>query len=440
MPEQRRQVLEAIQEERRGRDRVSEEQESLGGAVAKTRAQIGRYSLEVADIEDQKGLLAIQITQRETSLVARAADIMRRGLMRPSLADGLKMRRWEMDDRKYTAEINSLNLEHELTVVHEEYDRLQQDKEQFRQGAWQHLNSHYQEVLPRRDLLKLEQFKQEHGQIDTLSLEHTIYFVHGFTEGDKIVTEENNPLSKEMEYFGPAEKAAYIVQNDIEISASSVSPDANHWAMWSPVGVLLNGGQVQYASPEDIDTNIQPDGTRDTGKGALLKNIEDYRHALSRAIAACGARDDRFTYTYEGRTHQGAGYNEFVVKNPKVAAFYVAMTHGVGVTADFEGSKQADDSVMWRKVVDSSDNVEDITYKDIFDIAHQLEVPVFGRYPQEGAFRELSIDMETQQVIIGEVVSPQDIIELPSISRSLPQITQLSPKMTREEQLSVAVG
>ncbi len=134
--------------------------------------------------------------------------------------------------------------------------------------------------------------------------ESDVYFVHGIK--DFIVPGDNSLLK----YGTTLEtKLKVVLAFDPTLSTSTIKNGDTHRAMWSRVGVLLNGGRVLSAHSSDAATVAT--GLKE--RAGSLSPDKDIKKDIDRAI-----HRERFGAG-------GLGYNELVVENPKVAALYICV-------------------------------------------------------------------------------------------------------------------
>ena len=130
---------------------------------------------------------------------------------------------------------------------------------------------------------------------------HDVVFVHSFSEyvpQDNSILWEDGRVDFEM-------KLRILLALSPDISTSTVKKGDGRQSIWDAAGVVLSGGEVEYAEAGDAGTVVKP-GTkqRKTSTNGYQQFHKNPGEGISSAI--------------ERATH----YNEFVVREPSIGAIY----------------------------------------------------------------------------------------------------------------------
>jgi len=163
-------------------------------------------------------------------------------------------------------------------------------------------------------------------------------FVHGITFGWS--PGENSIVSPSASM---ASKAYAVSALAPDISCSTIVKGEDD-RLWGGVGLILNDGLVRFASKRDSATVAAEEGER--------------APASSKYIVEPSRQDIHVTALTKGEGY-GTGYNEFIIRNPKVAGVYI------------EGSKL-------EKTTDTYRQAEGIEMTDsVYNMSQTMGVPIF---------------------------------------------------------------
>lgn len=218
--------------------------------------------------------------------------------------------------------------------------------------------------------LSREESHYEGDQIGEVSASYNIIFVHGITDD---LGSKTDLLKKESDWQA---KLYILLGLNPSVSASSIKK--GDWIghnMWEGMGVILNGGTIIQASPTDLGTDADSLDERVSLRGS---NQSPVSGQIKSAIL------DR----------EADVYNEFIVKNPKVAGIYV-------VAYDEYPSFGRPDIISQKKR-DSK----------IHKIATDLQVPLYVIDYGQAYDSQFSRDSKGNYSIskTGNPISPQELI------------------------------
>ncbi len=175
---------------------------------------------------------------------------------------------------------------------------------------------------------------REEEAIQSVANSYNVLAVHGFK---KEAVVGDNSLLKPGVNWQERLKILLSFQPTVSTSTFRLGKDTSR-NLWSPIGVILKGGEVQSAYPQDAGTIAQSFVKRQEW-GRKSEPIADQ---LDRAI---NARDE-------------LGYNELIISEPEIAGFYIHL----GDSNETSGFLTPE---------------SEIDPKEIFDFAREVGVPVF---------------------------------------------------------------
>jgi len=136
-----------------------------------------------------------------------------------------------------------------------------------------------------------------------------MFCVHGVSQDDLGGNSLVNPKTSLEERFEIAITTRPALSSTVHIRAAMT----NHAPLWSPVGIVVTGGRVQYVTPRSEGTVMLPGGLRQTPD----QSVDEMRRAFD-AIATQDARHPGYPL-----------HNEVVVQNPAIAGLFFKDTAGL---------------------------------------------------------------------------------------------------------------
>lgn len=219
-----------------------------------------------------------------------------------------------------------------------------------------------------------EKEEEERG-IKNVLKKYNVIMVHAFTP--RGAPSENTLIRSDISW---EEKLRIVLAFEPTISTSAISPEQQ--GMWANMGVLLNGGRVEAASPQDIGTRAISRSKRE-----VRHSNEPIEQQIQRTIS----------YHHEG---DFMNYNEIVVSNPEVAGFFIKV--------------REDDSI---------DRIG-VSSEQVFTAVEKIDLPMFAvkngevyRINPSGTEKVLvnELRQEYKTVLkLGEKVTPEDLANLPA--------------------------
>lgn len=207
------------------------------------------------------------------------------------------------------------------------------------------LEQHYQKA----DDVAKEKFEKIQKSVEHTALRNGVFFVHTIQERETLRHNELSNISKEATYEDDAD---ILLSLEPTISVSSVfsgrSEDGKVSGLWSDTGgFLVGGGDIRYASRNDLDSKSVGIKERITTKGSEKQSVAD----IDRAVSKRG--ENEIMRTSEGRQETGTVYNEFIIDNPKIFGYF----QPVGFMED----KDFADGKFWAGDMSTRDSYNEVT-------------------------------------------------------------------------------
>lgn len=146
-----------------------------------------------------------------------------------------------------------------------------------------------------------KEFYQTEAQVEKVSKENDVLFVHGIKSG----LTGTNSLLYEKSSINWKTKLDILLGLEPTISTSAIDNKATTKKIWSPYGVLLKGGEIEAAFSEDA--------------GTIAKSLTERKSHIS------GKENLPEKINNVIKTISPDTYNEFVINNPKIAGFYYSL-------------------------------------------------------------------------------------------------------------------
>ncbi|MFA7319506.1 MAG: hypothetical protein WC022_02820 [Parcubacteria group bacterium] len=190
----------------------------------------------------------------------------------------------------------------------------------------QKLEAHYTKA----DSLAREKFESIQRSVEQTALRSGVFFVHTIQENERFRHNELSNVSSNTTY---KDDASILLALEPTISASSVfsgrSEDGKVSGLWSDAsGFLLGGGDIRYASRNDLDSKSEGIKKR------IVTNTREEKQSIEDIDTAVSKRGEMEAVYVEHNgvkvQEMGTVYNEFIIDNPKVFGYY----QSVGVVED----------------------------------------------------------------------------------------------------------
>ena len=209
--------------------------------------------------------------------------------------------------------------------------------------------------------------------VRTLTAEHDAYLIHAIS--DLSVPDTNSVLRQGTTF----EQKAAILALEPTLSTSTIKEGDGRDNMWDRQGVILNRGRVLSASAGDAGTVAGGLNRRSAGNS----NSENIGEAIHSAI--------------ENRPkHGAAAYNELIVEQPEVAAFFIGFDPTPGEMNVM--SVERVEAMAARAGVPAYGLFEGRLYEII-----RVKVRVTDRFSPDNG-------QEVEQIQLGRVVTPREIL------------------------------
>ena len=157
-------------------------------------------------------------------------------------------------------------------------------------------------------------FEKEEKQRDVKNVlgQYGVAMVHALIPNG--APSENTLLRSDISW---QEKLKILLAFEPTISTSTISPEQQ--ATWRNMGVLLSGGRVEVASPQDAGTKAKGLKEREVRQGHFsTTDINGQKKTIEKQLQ-------------DATSHRG-GYNEVVVGNPEIAGFFVKVNEDNSLT------------------------------------------------------------------------------------------------------------
>lgn len=174
------------------------------------------------------------------------------------------------------------------------------------------------------DPVSREAKKDETLPLAEIVNQYQVKFVHGIRP---YFTPQINSLLHQG--VGWEDKLKILLAVNPTISASTIRKDDNYMNMFSRMGVILSAGEIVNAHSVDAGTVAKGLSTRAEWEEREADLNEQVRKAI----------EERGTFLQAG---QGPTYNEFIIKNPGIAGFYICN--------DDTGTWESNDLVSMREI------------------------------------------------------------------------------------------
>jgi len=226
--------------------------------------------------------------------------------------------------------------------------------------------------------------EQQERDVENVLAKYNVAIVHALTPRGG--PESNSLIRSDIPW---EEKLKIVLAFEPTISTSAISPEQQ--GMWAGMGVLLNGGSVEVASPSDAATIAEGSKRIVTHSSATYDFSEGHTKPIEQQL------QETISYHHEG---DFMNYNEVIVSNPEVAGFFARVKEDnsldVGVSAE-----------------------------EIFPVVEKIHMPVFAVkkgevYRIDPSLREEVVGKEvfgikTYKTVLklGEKVMPRELASLP---------------------------
>lgn len=357
-PEERRALAEKIHELRHEHFQSSRElEERISGLF--TEAETGKLAAEEAVTQGEA--LGGQLLKLKEGLISRVVNF--REIRRLEEQIGAQKINQEKFDEQYK---NAMELVSNLEAQKGDRNKLEQAKGLLRDFY----------TNKGTEWITYEKEEQERNVSNVLE-KYNVTMVHTFMP--RGVPSDNSLLRSDISW---EEKLKIVLAFEPTISTSAISPEQQ--GMWTNIGVLLNGGRVEVASPSDAGTRTTGIGKREMGeRPSFRKPIEQQLQ-------------DTTSYHHKGDL---MNYNEIVVSNPEVAGFFVK--------------------------VEDNDSIANIGVSPdkVFSAIEGLHIPMFAVKNgevykvdgQEKVLVEKGLERWHETILkLGEKVTPAELAQLPA--------------------------
>jgi len=339
LPNQRWDVAQEVKMKRNEcfarKEELSEKLENLTKEVQERKAGVDQIIKEIGDIEEM-------MTQKRGSTISSFLNFF--------ALRKLQKKKESKEFSKDSFEKEYLETKEESEIVRDLLDdktRIDESRQflnQFYSGLESKWNK-YQEELNIRD-------------IKNIVSDYNVNFIHGIHPN--FIPSGNSPLQDWVDW---KTKLKILLALEPTISTSTIKQGDSWEKMFARMGVILNSGLVQAASPDDM-------GSRATTlkQRRVIPSSETMKDQIKRAITD---------------THPEGGYNELVVENPKVSGLYVCL--------DDTGNIIKKDKVSAEEMVNMS---------------KELGMPLYAI--QGGIVYETEYDQENKTLLTKNIKSPKD--------------------------------
>jgi len=189
-----------------------------------------------------------------------------------------------------------------------------------------------------------ESREKEGRDLKEVAKKNDVYFLHGITDTTAHVI--NSPVSEKAD---TKERLKIVLGLAPDISAHTCWKDSERSNFWSSVGVVLNGGSIEYGSTSDVASSA---------KGLKSDRIPGFepKNSINEINKAAQSRSD--------------SYNEFGVKDPGIAGVYVLL----GKQKDHGDRRyRYDEDDVFEKLKEDDGNPE-----NFLSYSNNRGIPIYG--------------------------------------------------------------
>lgn len=165
--------------------------------------------------------------------------------------------------------------------------------------------------LEKQGPAELSEAERKKRDVATIAREYGVTFVHALRPGGMRNPDDNSILREGVDWD---QKLDIVLTLEPPIACSTLKPGDTKDNLWHGMGVILNGGSVDHAGPTDAGSVSDTVGGRTNDSGL----DEDIGSQVTRAIKDRPEND----------------YNEFNIRDPKVAGLFVCREPGFKYSED----------------------------------------------------------------------------------------------------------
>lgn len=243
----------------------------------------------------------------------------------------------------------------------------------------------------------IQEAKSSFGNVERLIEEADIYFLHAISAERRQYGATLNKAFKPNATW--EDRLKKVIDDKPEIATSTLKYGKTIKAR-SPLGVVINGGQVEFADAGDLGSVVDHAGKRLIADKVNPKNVAEYMSQLDVAKAGSGLMP-------------GHPYNEVGISHPAIAGIYVNLDSQNIIR---EQIIQFDTPVEWPGVVEEGD--DQMSIEQMFYVAQDYGMKVFlleGGKMFEGEYDEKG------QLLRNRELTPKDMLrEHPDLNLALP--------------------
>lgn len=399
----------SIRNERRTRDKATENISVKGQKIADINAFLGELSQK--EVAASVGLEAIrkEILANSTSLLGRTLDRLNktrawdRELIEKEKLRELDRIRRALESEEISAGQLADSVESGTSYKQSISERVKKLLTRFYETQGEKLNEasriEARRIQNIKDKEELEIYIHEHGGVEELVREKNVYIVHA-TNLDwtsKKSTEKGFVKDNNLDLF--EKRMDKVVADSTRASAvSSITPGDKAYT-FDDIGIIVRSGTVSEAWSTDQATHKDKDGNLRTRASAYSRSssIWSYRQSIEDAIASPAKKKEHNEFALEGQIEFAGMFLNFD---------WMGEHFDQWSSSEFRSEKQMgnpfDGSVMHRREMS-------IPYSYIFAKAEGYGLPVFAF--ENGVAYKVILDKETGHISKGEEVSPVQMLD-----------------------------
>lgn len=246
-----------------------------------------------------------------------------------------------------------------------------------------------------RSSLSIEQAKATLGTVESLAKEGNVYFFHGIAAEKRLSAANNQALPRNATW---EDKLLRLLRDQPEIAVHTIKRGTRMPHSWSPLGVMLRSGNVEYAHIGDAGSFVDVTGKRTTIHAP--KDVKKYLAQLEVVKGGSGLDIKRNSAGIKvGWAHMEAG-----ISKPEVA--------GIAVNLDSPNAAYWDvikfnSPVHWPERL--PEGAQEILMNEVFSLAKDYDMKLFflaGGVAYEG---ELKNDSLGVHLVLTDEVSPEQM-------------------------------
>jgi hypothetical protein len=360
-------------------------QEELSREISVLREQVARHEIGLSGLHQEIRQMENEITKSEKSLIGKLINFFNIRTLRRQLTKNIE--KVAVVEAEYDQAMNLLSEMEDIVSEKSDIESIRSMAKdyygKFVEGLAQKkkAEAERQKAAEEKRLLKEKEQEREARDVNNVCLDNNCLIVHGFDvkthrEGQGAHTVISPKVSWQK-------KVNILLALDPEISCSSVRENSQDGYMY-PFGVIINKGEIEHAFRGDSNTGVI--GTNRLTDEFSEMSLEEKKKKINEAI-----------------NRKPFGHNEIVVRQPRIAAFYLSANYRKQVQSLRILNEGDDPEKQWGEL--------DRLAEEIEQISQNLQVPVV--IMDNGKFylaKKIGIKAKIWIADQNKQISPQQII------------------------------